>query len=75
MEPRALLGPIFAIWGCLLRVSFFDTFFARQKVCPKSKNSSQLAAKGGPHPDLGVARRNARGHRGGDYGKGAEIFA
>ena len=75
MEPWALLRQIFSIFGRLGRVLFFDAFLGRQKVGQKSQKSATLVAKEGPHPDLGVARRNARGHRGGDYGEGAEIFA
>jgi hypothetical protein len=75
MEPWAFLGPIFAILGCLLRVSFFDTFFDRQEVDPKTKKYAKLAADGEPDRIFGAARRNERGHRGGDYGEGAEIFA
>ena len=64
-----------AILGCLLKVSFFDAFFDCPKVDPKSYKSAKLAADGEPDRIFGAARRNERGHRGGDYGEGAEIFA
>ena len=75
MEPWALLRLIFAILGCVGRVLFFDAFLGRQKVCRKSLKSTMWAAKGKVFGKNGSARRNARGHRGGDYGEGAEIFA
>ena len=75
MVPWALLEPFFAILGRLGRVSFFHAFFDRQKVGPKSQKSATLAARRRLRAKNEAARRNARGHRGGDYGEGAEIFA
>ena len=75
MEPWALLGQIFAILGRLGRVSFFHAFFDCQKVGPKSQKSATLAARRRPRAKNEAARRSARGHQGGGYGEGAEIFA
>ena len=71
MDPWTLQGTIFAILGRPGRRSFFDAFFDRQKVIPKSQKSAKLVAKRRPaakkkRPPAknGVARRNARGRRG-----------
>jgi hypothetical protein len=74
MEPWAFLRLIFAILGCVGRVMFFDAFLGRQKDLQKSQKSATLAAKGKVFGKSGSARRNARGHRGGDYGEGQRSF-
>jgi hypothetical protein len=75
MVPWALLGQIFVILGCVGRRSFFDAFFDRQKVGPKSQKSAKLATKGGPPATFGPARRNERGRRGGTIGGGHNTSA
>jgi len=46
MEPWARLGLFFVILGCVGSRSFFDAFFDRQKVGPKSQKSAKLSANG-----------------------------
>ena len=56
------------------RGPFFYAFLDRQKVGPKSNKCAKMAAKGGPAGDLGAARRNERGRRGGTIGGGQRTY-
>ena len=57
IEPWVFLGLIFEIFERLGRRLFFDAFFDRQKVSPKSQKSAKWAANGEPEP-ISVAYGN-----------------
>ena len=78
MERKSSFG---RSWGRLLRflgVSEGCCFSMRFLISKKSAQNREILDNWWPKGARAkneVTRRNARGHRGGDYGEGAEIFA
>ena len=70
-DPRSDFRDFWVFWA----EPKFRRFWGKKKVDRKSEKILNLKPDGRPGAKNEVARRNARGHRGGDYGEGAEIFA